>query len=50
MMDGSGEDNAEADYHSLVIRSAGEYVRTVEGETEPNKSGIHMFSSYQMPC
>ena len=26
MMDGSGEDNAEADYHSLVTRSAGEYV------------------------
>ena len=36
MMDGSGEDNAEADYHSLVTQSAGEYVRTVEGETEPS--------------
>ena len=36
MMDSSGEDNAEADYHSLVTRSAGEYVRTVEGETEPS--------------
>ena len=34
MMDGSGEDNAEADYHSLVTLSAGEYVRAVEGETE----------------
>ena len=33
----SGEDNAEADYHSLVTQSAGEYVRTVEGETEPSR-------------